>query len=109
MNNANTPAATSTPVTDIHRADPNKVYVRVIVGFDSDGKMSPQVLIWDDDRKYKIDKVIDVRQAAARKCGGQGDRYTVRIQGKDRELFFERNASTSGRSIGKWFVERKGA
>lgn len=45
--------------------------------------------------------------AAAMKVGGQGDRYTIRVNGKDTYLFFERNASRFGNIIGRWFVERK--
>jgi hypothetical protein len=40
------------------------------------------------------------------KAGGQGDRYTIRVSGREKYLFFERNASTLGNNIGRWFVER---
>ena len=43
------------------------------------------------------------------KAGGQGDRYTVRIGGKQSYLFFERSPNQTGSSIGRWFVERKTA
>jgi hypothetical protein len=42
------------------------------------------------------------------KAGGQGDRYTVMINGHQSYLFFERNASLTGNNIGRWFVERRG-
>ena len=41
------------------------------------------------------------------RCGGQGDRYTIKVNGKETYLFFERNASVTGNNIGRWFVEGK--
>lgn len=84
-----------------------KVYVAVNADFNEDGILMPRRLTWEDGSKYEIDKVSDIRQAAAMKAGGQGDRYTIRVNGKDTYLFFERNASRSGNIIGRWFVERK--
>jgi len=84
-----------------------KVYVAVKADFNENGIMLPREITWEDGRHYPIDRVLDIRQAAAMKAGGQGDRYTVRIQGKQSYLFFERNASLSGNNIGRWFVERK--
>ena len=83
-----------------------KAYVDVNVDF-IEGQMRPRSIVWQDGRKYDIDRVIDIRPAFAAKAGGQGDRYTIRIGDNIRYLFFERNASLSGDSIGEWFVERK--
>jgi hypothetical protein len=83
-----------------------KVYVSVNASFDADGTMIPTDLVFDG-RRYQIDKVLDIRQAAAMKAGGQGDRYTVRINGQQSYLFFERSTNLSGNNIGRWFVERK--
>lgn len=58
-------------------------------------------------RRYEIDRVIDIRSAASAKVGGQGDRYTISIAGKQKYLFFERSADISGRNIGRWFLEAK--
>ena len=69
--------------------------------------MLPRVVIWEDGKKYVIDRVIDVRQAAARKAGGQGDRFTIEIRGQISYLFFERVPQLTGNVIGRWFVERK--
>ena len=60
-----------------------------------------------DGRKFEIDKVTDIRQAAAMKAGGQGDRYTITVQGKQSYLFFERSTNQTGNNIGRWFVERR--
>ncbi len=83
-----------------------KVYVDVDVEIRQDGYMTPKSLLWEDGTRYIIDKVMDIRQAAAMKAGGQGDRYTIIINGKQSYLFFERSANLSGNVIGRWFVER---
>ena len=84
-----------------------KVYVRVNADFRADGVMLPRVITWEDGEKYDIDRIKDIQQAAAMKAGGQGDRYTVQINGHQSYLFFERSASLTGNNIGRWFVERR--
>ena len=84
-----------------------KVYVAVKVDFNEDGIMLPRTITWENGHEYEIDRVLDIRQAAAMKAGGQGDRYTVRISGKQSYLFFERSTSQTGNNIGRWFVERR--
>ena len=84
-----------------------KVYVPVEVQFRSDGVMLPRMINWEDGTNYEIDRVTDIRQAAAMRAGGQGDRYTVLINGKQSYLFFERSPDQTGNNIGRWFVERK--
>ena len=53
---------------------------------------------WEDGRRFEVDRLLDVRRAAALKAGGQGVRYTVRILGKETYLFEDE---------GRWFVEAK--
>ena len=84
-----------------------KVYVQVKANFRADGIMIPTSLIWEDGMHYEINKVTDIRQAAAMKAGGQGDRYTIWVNGKPTYLFFERSTSIAGNVIGRWFVERR--
>jgi hypothetical protein len=84
-----------------------KVYVKVSADFDADGILIPTSLTWEDGTVYPIDRVLDIRQAPALKAGGQGDRYTVVINGHQSYLFFERNASIAGNNLGRWFVERR--
>ena len=84
-----------------------KVYVDVDATFNQDGKMIPRSLVWEDGTRYVIDKVRDIRQAAAMIAGGQGDRYEISINGHQSYLFFERSTNLSGNVIGRWFVERK--
>ncbi len=86
-------------------AKPVKTYVPVQVLFDKYGNMKPSALAWEDGTVFTIDRVLTVRQAAAMKAGGQGDRYTIRIKGKETYLFFEH--STDGNTLGRWFVERR--
>ena len=73
-----------------------KRYVPVIVRFDADGKLRPQIIEFDEEHKYVIDKILDVRRAACQTVGGVGDRYTVKVQGEERYLWLEK---------GRWFIE----
>ena len=65
----------------ITNAKPTKVYVAVNADFRDDGIILPRKITWEDGRKYEIDRITDIRQAAAMKAGGQGDRYTIMIGG----------------------------
>lgn len=84
-----------------------KKYVKVTLEVDESGLMLPRAIKWDDELTYEIDRVIDIKQAASMRCGGQGDRYTIKVNGRETYLFFERNASVTGNNIGRWFVEGK--
>ena len=91
----------------VQETNSQKVYVKVAAEFQTDGRMLPRSLKWEDGKEYPIDRVVDIRQAAAQKAGGQGDRYTISVGGKQSYLFFERDASVTGNVLGRWFVERK--
>ena len=54
-----------------------KVYVAVKADFTENGTMLPREITWEDGTRYEVDCITDIRQAAAMKAGGQGDRYTV--------------------------------
>ena len=84
-----------------------KVYVAVKADFTEDGTLLPRVITWENGEKFTIDKITDIRQAAAMKAGGQGDRYTIWIGGHQSFLFFERSTNLTGNNIGRWFVERR--
>lgn len=75
-----------------------KKYVPVVVRFDTDGRLRPMVIEFDEEHKYPVDRVLDVRRAACESVGGVGDRYTCRIQGRESYLWFEK---------GRWFVAEK--
>lgn len=87
--------------------DGRKVYVGVYSYTDPDGRMLPRELAWEDGTVYEIDRILDIRQAAAMKAGGQGDRYTISVRGQRSYLFFERSEKLAGNNIGRWFVERR--
>ena len=89
------------------QSNPLKVYVGVKADFRKDGIMIPREILWEDGRRFCIDKVTDIRQAAALRAGGHGDRYTVCVCGRSSFLFFERSWQRSGNYIGRWFVERR--
>jgi hypothetical protein len=81
--------------------------VQVKVDFREDGVMLPREIVWENGVTYEIDKVLQITQAAAMRAGGQGDRYKIRVRGKESYLFFERSANLTGNNIGRWFVERR--
>ena len=87
--------------------NPMKVYVPVVAAFNESGNIIPLRLKCEDGRQYAIDRVTDVRPAAALKAGGQGDRYTIQVNGKSSYLFFERSTDLNGTNLGRWFVERR--
>ena len=57
-----------------------KMYVPVSVDFRDDGTMLPRSIQWEDGRTYTIDRVVHICQAAA-SVGGNGDRYTIEVNG----------------------------
>lgn len=75
-----------------------KQYVPVVVRFDTEGKLRPLVIEFDEEHKYPVDRVLDVRRAACQRVGGVGDRYTCQINGQATYLWMEK---------GIWFVEAK--
>ena len=78
----------------------SKVYVEVDARFTRDGQLLPRAIIWEDGRRYEIDRVTQVARRASMKAGGVGIRYTCIVNGKQSYLFYE---------VGRWFVERKTA
>lgn len=72
-----------------------KRYVNVIAEADKLGNLTPIYLRWEDNQLFKIDKIIEVRQSVSR-VGGNGILYRVRIQNRERRLFYE---------INRWFIE----
>ena len=75
-----------------------QVYVAVDVHFDTEGKMLPLRIFWEDGTVYDVDRVLEMRRAASLKAGGQGLRYAIQIRGKQTYLFYENP---------QWFVEGK--
>ena len=81
-----------------------KKYVDVVATFCENG-VYPKELIWEDGTRYTIECSYDVRPSCSIRAGGQGDRYTIRINGKERYLFFEHAAKRYDPTLGRWFVE----
>jgi hypothetical protein len=75
-----------------------KVYVSVTADFSPDGKITPRSFVWEDGHSYEIDRVLDIKKAASLKVGGIGDRYSIRVLGKDTFMWLENGAN-------KWFME----
>lgn len=75
-----------------------RVYVRALVAVDESGHCCPRNITMDGVT-YQVDRVLQVRQAAATRAGGQGLRYTVRIRGQQTYLFQD--------EAQRWFVEGK--
>ncbi len=84
-----------------------KVYVAVRAEFTASGGLLPRFIKWEDGREYQVDKILDIRPAHALKAGGQGNRYTIMVNGRPSFLFFERNPEIDDLNLGRWFVERR--
>lgn len=76
-----------------------KIYVDVLAEFTKEGVLNPREIIWEDGRHYEVDKILDTRPAASLKAGGVGIRYTCRINGLEKYVYYENN--------NRWFVEGK--
>ena len=77
-----------------------KVYVEVAAVFSPDGQILPRQIRWEDGTVFAVDRVTDIRRAAATKAGGCGLRYTIRIGGRQTYLFLDED---------RWFVEANDA
>ena len=78
----------------IHREKPKeKVYVKVRSFFDRIGDMQPTAIIWEVGREFKIDAVTDFYPANGQRKAPKDDRYTVKINGEYKDLYFERTDS----------------
>ena len=84
----------------------HKTYVSVTADFDSDGRMLPRTILWEDGVRYKVDRVKSIRPSFSAKAGGHGDCYTIIVHGRETSIFFERSAQLTGNVIGRWFVIR---
>lgn len=70
--------------------------VTVIAKMDNNGFVTPLTIVWENGKKYDIDKVLDVRKKASLKGGGMGNRYTCKIKNQERFLWLDEYV---------WFVE----
>lgn len=74
-----------------------QIKLNIIVQHTPEGEAIPKTIIWEDGRKFSIDRVLDKRKSAALKCGGIGTRYICKICGKEIPIFEE---------DGVWFIEK---
>ena len=73
-----------------------KVYVEVSAIFTPEGQIMPRYIRWEDGTVFSVDRIMDIRHAAATKAGGCGLRYTICIGGRQTYLFLDED---------RWFVE----
>lgn len=71
------------------REHEHKIYVEVCAEHTLDGSIKPLSFRQEDDLSCRIDAVMDVREAPALKAGGQGTRYTCRVQDQVIYLFHD--------------------
>lgn len=76
-----------------------KVYVTVNVTHGADGSCRPNVIVYRNNRRFEIERIVKKVRIASEKVGGHGLRYTVSINGHETFLYDEEN--------GRWFVEAK--
>jgi hypothetical protein len=74
----------------------HRAYIGVYLYTTPGGDIQPRRIRWEDGTEWDIDRIIDVRPGVARKAGGAGMRYLVRIGRHERVLYLV---------DGKWFVE----
>ena len=74
-----------------------KYLVPVLAKHDTDGRIKPVMIYWENGRTLQVDKVTDIRPAASLKSGGLGMRYTCHIRGQMYFLYDEE---------GVWFIEK---
>lgn len=72
-----------------------KRYIEVILKQKKDGEMIPLYVVWDNGKKYKIEKIFN-KQRKASVVGGCGLMYSCMIEGRQRNIYYEKD---------KWFIE----
>ena len=68
-----------------------KTFVKVLTEIDENGKKTPKILEFNG-QKFEIDRVVDMKKCPSMKVGGVGERYRVRINGKETYIFYEENS-----------------
>ena len=82
----------------VHRENPAKLYVKVRADHGFDGHIRPLCFRAEDGPAYRIDRVLDEREAPALKAGGQGIRYTCQVAERIVMLFYD---------APYWFIEQE--
>lgn len=76
----------------------NKKYIKIVAIFNEDGTLTPTNIIWDDNRKFSIDKILNIQKIANLKYGAIGTKYICKVHGKTISIYNEEN--------NKWFIEQ---
>ena len=76
-----------------------KTYVEAIIKVLPDGQKRPMIIVFENRKKYTVDRVRRITRACATKVGGTGIRYTVEILGTTTFLFED--------DEGRWLVEAR--
>jgi len=80
-----------------HAASSARIFVKVRADHMLDGRIRPLMFRSEDGPVHVIDRIEDEREAASLKAGGQGIRYTCRVDGRRVMLYHDEPF---------WFVER---
>ncbi len=73
-----------------------KRYVRMITLVGKNGEVTPLYIVWDNNVRYKVDKVLEVRKAFS-PVGGAGILYRCRVEKHgERNIYLEKD---------RWFIE----
>ena len=86
-------------IIDVRYDNPYKASVDVEAIFNMSGRVKPAAFWWEDGTFYDIDFVGVGERAASLKAGIIGQRYPIRVRGRETFLF---------RDDDLWFMERKG-
>ena len=78
------------------RSNPSKIFVKVRADHLLDGSVRPLLFRAEDGPAFRIDRVLDVREAPSLKAGGQGIRYTCLVGAQQLYLFYDEPY---------WFIE----
>ncbi len=70
--------------------------VTVIAKMQENGVVIPLCIIWQDNKKYDIDRVLEIKKQASTKGGGLGLKYICKIKGIEKNLWLDGYV---------WFVE----
>ena len=83
-----------------------RIYVKVTSEFDTTGSMVPLSITWADGRTFAIEAVRDFRPAGMVGNSTAGDCFTVLIQGREKQLYFEHIGPQVIGRVDRWFVEK---
>lgn len=77
-----------------------KVCVEVAAKFPREGGLIPLSLVWEDGRKFEVEKMKSVERASAHVGAILPLCFTCVIGGSEKRLYFEP-------SLNRWFVEQQ--